>query len=275
MTRIRKRCFCALAAVFLLLSGCTGVDQDGPPAGAPDSHERSETGVDSRSGEHADSSEQANDEKTVSGVNREGVYVVANTGSLTLLVNKHFKLPDGYKPTDLVQLDVPFIYNEPAERKKMRRPAAEALEKMFAAAKKDGIRLAGVSAYRSHERQASLFNSYASRDGEKEAMTYSARPGTSEHETGLAIDVAGTDSRYAANDAFAETREAKWIAAHASDYGYIVRYPEGKEQITGYKYEAWHLRYVGLPAAKTIMDKGITLEEYVEGVPVAGEAAGD
>lgn len=208
-------------------------------------------------------------EKTVSALNQQGVHVVADPTSTLVLVNKHFKLPENYVPKDLVDLDVPFIFAGKSEKKKMRAVAAKPLEEMFAAAAKDGIQLAGVSAYRSHTAQVALFNYYVQRDGEKKALDYSARPGTSEHETGLAIDVSGISGKYAATQAFGGTPEAAWLNKHAQDYGFIVRYPEGKESITGYEYEAWHLRYVGLPASKKIVASGQTLEEYLNEVPVS------
>ncbi|GGL64446.1 M15 family metallopeptidase [Sporolactobacillus putidus] len=206
--------------------------------------------------------------KTVSSLNREDVHIVANPDSTLVLVNKFFKLPDNYVPKQLVYPDVPFITGDKSETAKMRPAAAKALETMFAAAQKDGIQLAGVSAYRSYASQTVLFNTYVKEDGEKKALTYSARPGTSEHETGLAIDVSGISGQYAASPAFATTPEAAWLAAHAPDYGFIIRYPKGKESVTGYEYEAWHLRYVGLPVSKKIAERGLTLEEYLSDVSV-------
>ncbi|MFF2481065.1 D-alanyl-D-alanine carboxypeptidase family protein [Paenibacillus sp. NPDC058071] len=196
---------------------------------------------------------------------------VAKPESITALVNKQNKLPEKYVPKDLVYPDVKFTFNEKIDKRKMRKEAAEALEKLFAAAKKDGKPLAGVSAYRSHERQKQLFNSYVKKDGLEKAMTYSAFPGTSEHETGLAIDVAGADGKCSATDCFADKPEAKWLAKNAHKYGFIIRYPKGKEKITGYKYEPWHLRYVGTEVAAEIYKENITLEEYWNAVPVSGK----
>lgn len=190
-----------------------------------------------------------------------------NTESVAVLVNQMFSLPENFEPTDLVYPDVRFIFEEKIEKRMLRKEAAEALEKMFEAAEKDGIYLAGVSGYRSHATQQQLFNYYVDRDGYEQAKTYSAVPGTSEHETGLAIDVSGSTGKCAAQDCFADTVEAVWIAENSAAYGFIVRYPKGKEEITGYKYEPWHLRYVGVEAAQEIFDKGITLEEYYNLVP--------
>lgn len=182
-------------------------------------------------------------------------------------MNKRYRLPAGYKPSDLVYPDVPFLFRAKIEKRMLRKPAAAALEQLFAAAKKDGVPLAGVSAYRSHRRQQQVFGYYVRRDGRARASTYSAYPGTSEHETGLAVDVSGANGRCAASDCFAGTREARWLAKHAHEYGFIIRYPRGKEGITGYKYEPWHIRFVGRTAAGFIHSRGITLEEYEELAP--------
>jgi D-alanyl-D-alanine carboxypeptidase len=188
--------------------------------------------------------------------------VVANPMEIAVLVNKSFMLPDGFRPSDLVEPNIPFIFTEKDERRLMRKEAATALEQLVAGAKKDGIFLAGVSGFRSYETQASLFNYYVKTQGEETARKYSAEPGHSEHQTGLAMDISGSTGKCAADDCFADTPEANWLAKHAVEYGFIIRYPKGKEQITGYAYEPWHLRYVGKKIAQEITAKGITLEEY-------------
>ncbi|MDP4097187.1 M15 family metallopeptidase [Paenibacillus sp. P96] len=193
---------------------------------------------------------------------RDSLPVVADPDVVTVMVNKQNRLPENYSPDDLVYPNVRFLFDEKIEKRMLRKEAAKALEDLFAAAEKDGIYLAGVSGYRSEERQKVIFNQYVAKDGEEKAKTYSAYPGTSEHQTGLAIDVSGTDGSCAAESCFAGTPEAEWLAAHAADFGFIIRYPEGKEKITGYKYEPWHLRYVGIDLAKEVSTQGITLEEY-------------
>ena len=124
------------------------------------------------------------------------------------------------------------------------------------------IYLSGVSAYRSYKTQKALFDYYVKRDGYAKARTYSAIPGTSEHQTGLAIDVSGSNGKCAAASCFANTKEASWLKKNCGKYGFIIRYPKGKEKITGYKYEPWHLRYVG-NISTPIQTNGITLEEYL------------
>lgn len=198
------------------------------------------------------------------------IAVIAKPESIEALVNPFNKLPEDYAPTDLVYPDVRFTFSEKIEKRMMRKEAAEALEKLFAGAEEDGIYLAGVSAYRSHETQKALFNRYVERDGYEKARTYSALPGTSEHETGLAVDVSGSDGKCAAADCFGDTEEAAWLKEHAAEYGFIIRYPEGKKDITGYQYEPWHLRYVGVAIAEELAASGETLEEYYDAVPVNG-----
>ncbi|MDQ0896962.1 MULTISPECIES: D-alanyl-D-alanine carboxypeptidase family protein [unclassified Paenibacillus] len=196
------------------------------------------------------------------------IQVVAKPESITVLVNKQYSLPSSYEPTDLVYPDIPFIFAEKSEKRKMRKAAAGAIEKLFVGAEKDGIHLSGVSAYRSYATQKALFQRYVLRDGEEKAKMYSAVPGTSEHETGLAIDVTGRDGKCAAEDCFAGTKEAKWLETHVAEYGFIVRYPKGKTTITGYQYEPWHIRYVGVDVSKEMAAKSLTLEEYYNAVPV-------
>jgi len=188
--------------------------------------------------------------------------------SVSVIVNPNYKLPDNYEPDDLVYPEVRFIFNEKIEKRMLREEAAKALESMFEAAEVDGIYLAGVSGYRSHSTQTALFNRYVERDGYDVAKTYSAEPGTSEHETGLAIDVTSSDGKCAAQDCFGGTVEAIWLENNAQAYGFIIRYPKGKEDITGYKYEPWHIRYVGVELAQQLHEQGLTLEEYYDVEPV-------
>jgi D-alanyl-D-alanine carboxypeptidase len=190
------------------------------------------------------------------------IEIAAKPMDINVLVNKTIMLPDGFAPSDLVEPNVPFIFKEKDEKRLMRKEAAAALEQLFAGAKKDGIYLAGVSGYRSYATQKSLFAYYVKTQGEETARKYSAEPGHSEHQTGLAMDVSGSDGKCAADDCFAGTPEANWLAKHAAEYGFIIRYPKGKEQITGYAYEPWHVRYVGKEVAAKVAAKGITLEEF-------------
>jgi len=251
-----------LVAMILVLSACGGgAKQDGAHQDAPTVHEGNTETNPSKPG--SNTGRPSGDQYQSGGQHGpKDIATVGNASSITVLVNKLNKLPENYKPANLVYPNVKFTFDEKIEKRMMVKEAADALEKLFEAAEKDGLPLAGVSAYRPHSRQAELFQSYVKKDGLETALTYSAYPGTSEHETGLAIDVAGSDGACSASDCFADHPEAKWLADHAHEYGYIIRYPEGKEKITGYQYEAWHLRYVGLDAATKIYDKQLTLEEY-------------
>lgn len=193
----------------------------------------------------------------------DSIAVVADADDPLVLVNKTRKLPDGYRPPDLVQPDVPFVPTAPAERRLMRREAARALEELFAAAGRAGLDLKAVSGFRSYETQAALYAYYVRTEGEQHASQFSARPGHSEHQTGLAMDVSSGAVGYALEPSFADTKEGRWLAAHAAEFGFIIRYPKGKEAMTGYAYEPWHIRYVGRDAARAIAASGLTLEEYV------------
>lgn len=199
----------------------------------------------------------------------DGIVVVAEPDSVTALVNPANKLPENYNPADLVYPDVRFVFDEKIEKRMMRQEAAGALEEMFEAASEDGMYLAGVSAYRSHATQKSLFERYVEKDGLEKAKTYSAFPGTSEHETGLAVDVTVSDGSCAVELCFGDTPEYEWLDKHAAEYGFIIRYPEGKESITTYQFEPWHLRYVGKELALRLEESGETLEEHYDAVPVS------
>lgn len=133
-----------------------------------------------------------------------------------------------------------------------------AFEEMQAAAAAEGLNLQIVSGFRTYATQANLYTRYVRRDGAAEAETYSARPGFSEHQTGLAMDINMADS------SFAETPEGRWLAEHAAEYGFILRYPEGKSEVTGYIFEPWHFRYVGRDLAEQLYNQGewLSLEEY-------------
>ncbi|WP_308637999.1 M15 family metallopeptidase [Paenibacillus silvisoli] len=199
--------------------------------------------------------------KTVKRLN--GVDYVTNTDSPLVLVNKQRELESTYVPRDLVKAKVGFSFSGDNPKQQLRKVAATALEKLFAGAKKDGIELKAVSGYRSYASQRSIFNLYAKKNGEEEANTFSAHPGQSEHQTGLAMDVSSASVGYDLDTSYGETKEGKWLKEHAADYGFIIRYELGKEKETGYMYEPWHLRYVGVFIAQEIKKRGDTLEAYL------------
>jgi zinc D-Ala-D-Ala carboxypeptidase len=197
----------------------------------------------------------------------DGKNVIQNPQNSLALVNKIFGLPDNYIPGDLVRPNVPFSFGDTKlEKSLMRQEAATALEKMFAGARNDGIELAAVSGYRSYGRQETLFNAEVNKVGEEKALQAVARPGSSEHQTGLTMDISSKTNNFNLNEQFGKTKEGVWLAHNAHKYGFILRYPKGKEDLTGYMYEPWHFRYVGIKAATEIYENEWTLEEYFENV---------
>lgn len=155
-----------------------------------------------------------------------------------LIVNKDMPLPKDYNP-------------------RLNKTMLLAYYCMKWCALKDGAKLKIISGFRSYEYQKKIHNIYVKEFGEEKANTFSAKPGHSEHQTGLAIDIC-EDS-----DQFIGTKEDKWLQENAYRFGFIIRYPKGKEDITGYKYEPWHLRFVGRKHSKNIHNNNLTLEEYL------------
>ena len=155
-----------------------------------------------------------------------------------MVVNKSYALPSDYNPG-------------------VNSEAQSALNEMFSSASNDGISLWVQSGFRSYQTQKGLYENYAAQDGKAAADRYSARPGHSEHQTGLAFDLNSLST------SFGETPEGRWLARNCWKYGFIIRYPQGKESITGYMYEPWHVRYLGKDTAKAVYESGLTLEEYL------------
>ncbi|MFD1032041.1 M15 family metallopeptidase [Metaplanococcus flavidus] len=163
-----------------------------------------------------------------------------------LIANKQHPLPSDYAPGV-----------DPEAKSAFDALRAEALE--------SGIDLTAFSVFRDFTRQKQLYEGYVAKDGEEKADRYSARPGFSEHQTGLAFDIGGTgQEQHWAKASFGDTEAGKWVAENAHRFGFILRYPEGKEQVTGYMHESWHFRYVGTQVATEIFEADITLEEYLE-----------
>lgn len=187
--------------------------------------------------------------------------ICPNNNPYHLVVNKTQSISKDLVPNNLTIPNVNFSFSGYHEKKQMEAGAANALEKLFAAAKKEGITLSAVSGYRSYSRQATLYNNYVARDGKAEADTYSARPGTSEHQTGLAMDVSAASNGYDLTTSFGNTKEGIWLKDNAHKYGFIIRYPKSKESITGYMYEPWHVRYVGDNLSTYLYENDLTLEE--------------
>lgn len=194
-------------------------------------------------------------------------YSITDPTSLWVVVNKQRRLqPADYVPGDLVIPTIKLRSNITSNERQVRASTAAALQALSDTAKADGITLTLESGYRSYSFQVSLYNRYVNQQGQAVADTQSARAGYSEHQTGLAADVGGVTKPACNVEAcFADTPEGKWVAANAYKQGFVIRYPEGKTPITGYTYEPWHLRYVGVDLATEMHEKQIaTLEEFFE-----------
>ena len=187
--------------------------------------------------------------------------IASSFASVQAVVNKEYGLPEDYKPEDLVVPNVPFSFSGTLEKSYLRKEAAEALERLFNLAKKEGIQLNAVSGFAPMIIKK-LYANNVKRKGQEHTDRFSAKPGHSEHQTGLTMDVSSKSANNELELTFANTKEGKWLKENAHRAGFIIRYPKGKESITGYAYEPWHIRYVG-DIAESIYKKKLTLEEYM------------
>lgn len=177
--------------------------------------------------------------------------------NLLIIVNKYYKLDEDYEPSDLVKIDKDHSYgNNTYYVKSIVKDKFDTLVKDM---EKEGLSIEVKSAYRSYNTQVTLYNDYVKSNGKTLADTFSARPGYSEHQTGLAIDVKTKSGNYST---FVSSKEYKWMTKNAHKYGFILRYPEDKTNITGYGFESWHYRYVGEKVASYIYENNITYDEY-------------
>ena len=181
----------------------------------------------------------------------ENIETVENPDDLLVLVNKFHALPADYEPDDLVNVGQ-YSY-------KMRKVAAESLEQLMAAAALENMNLIPFSTYRSYDYQKGLYEYYLQTDDVSVVDTYSARPGHSEHQTGLACDIRSS----VLNDNLTD-HDYQWMLDNSYKYGFIVRYPKGGSEITGYVEEPWHIRYIGVEHATKVHDLGITYDEYYD-----------
>ncbi len=188
----------------------------------------------------------------------ENMEVTDTSKGNTMLVNKYNALSKDYEVEDLKTISKTYSYGD---NKKLNKEAYDAFISLADDAKKEGYTILIVSSYRTYQDQEDVWKDYKASFGTKKADAYAARAGSSEHETGLAIDVADYNDK---NDKFEATESFKWMQTNAHKYGYILRYPKGKENITGYSYEAWHYRYVGIDTATKVYNEGITYDEYYE-----------
>jgi len=190
--------------------------------------------------------------------------IITNPSEYDAVVNKERHLSSDYKPKDLVEANIDYAQSDLSVRP-LRRVAAKALEELFAAAKQEGYDLYGLSGFRSYKTQVRVYkNNIAQYGSEEKANFYSAKAGQSEHQLGLSMDITTKEVDFKLTEDLWNTDAGKWIARNCYKYGFIIRYPKGKEKITGYSYEPWHVRYVGKSLAKVIHENNLTLEEYFE-----------
>ena len=172
-----------------------------------------------------------------------------------MLVNKYTNLDKEYAPDDIVKMNLQYAFNNNS----IRADVYNAIKELIKDAKKEDLTILANSSYRTYDSQEKVYNNYKASRGEKGADLIAARPGHSEHQTGLALDLSTLSSTSAT---FESTDEFSWLQEHAHEYGFILRYPKGKKYLTGFDYESWHYRYVGVDVATEIKELGITFDEY-------------
>lgn len=188
--------------------------------------------------------------------------VDTDINSITILVNKSYMLDTDYEPDDLVVPNIKFSMASYDPKMQLRQEAATAMENLFDAAMQNGLELVGVSGYRSYKRQFEIYASNLIKRGQTFTDQYSAYPGTSEHQTGLAMDISTSSIGNRLTDEFANTPEGIWVEQNCYKYGFIVRFQADKTDVTGYAYEPWHIRYVGVELATYLTEHNLTLDEY-------------
>lgn len=179
------------------------------------------------------------------------------TKEYALLVNKYHFLSSDYEPEDLVRANGQYTFSN---NQYMRQEVYSAFTDMFFAAKEEGLTLLINSSYRNYENQQKAYKDYEDAGGKSYADRYAARPGFSEHQTGLSLDIFTPE--FPTTSTFHLSKEYTWLLANAHKYGFILRYPEGKEKITGFSYESWHYRYLGVELATKVYESGLTYDEY-------------
>jgi zinc D-Ala-D-Ala carboxypeptidase len=208
---------------------------------------------------------------TTATINKQ-TYSLTDPNSPWVVINKKRPLsPIDYTPADLTTPDIALRYAATNTAMQLRKEAASALGQMNQAALKESVHLKLYSGYRSYAYQKTVYASEVNSNGQGQADRESARPGYSEHQTGWAADLVGTNNACPTQQCFATTIEGKWLATNAYKYGFIVRYPQSKQSVTGYEYEPWHIRYVGTGLARDLHNQGIqTLEEFFK-LPAAAD----
>ncbi|GIN88315.1 putative carboxypeptidase YodJ [Heyndrickxia sporothermodurans] len=256
-----------IASVLLLLGGCSWGQNNDSITSSENKVTQSQNNINSnQKHQQVDpdlmlESKFFNQVKIVNGVN-----MIENSSNVLSLVNKQYSI-GSYEPKDLVRPKVQFSFgNQDIEKSYMRKEAATALENMFKSAEKNGIQLFASSGYRSYERQKALLDAEIANVGKQKAVQAVANPGQSEHQTGLAMDITSESENFLLTENFGKHKDGIWLREHAHEFGFILRYPKGKEKVTGYEYEPWHFRYVGKKHASVIYKNDWTLEEYFQHV---------
>ncbi|MBX4197170.1 M15 family metallopeptidase [Candidatus Saccharibacteria bacterium] len=189
-------------------------------------------------------------------------YPVDTASSLWVVVNKGRQLPSIYAPADLVVPTVSLRLSASSSEMRVRADTARAIESMFASAKQEAVNLMLASGYRSYAAQESVYSGYVKTYGQAQADTFSARPGHSEHQTGLAADIEPLNRHCELDICFEATPEGQWLAVNAYQYGFIIRYQKAMQNMTGYQYEPWHIRFVGQALAAQLHTNNQTLEQF-------------
>jgi D-alanyl-D-alanine carboxypeptidase len=211
-----------------------------------------------------ENSKQSHEVKTYSNTPafNKKLYSINDPASIWVVVNKGRVLPSNYVPADLMNPSIPLRLSTGSEEMLIRKQAALALQSMNQAAGKQNVHFMLASGYRSYSFQVNLYAGYVRTQGQHSADISSARAGHSEHQTGFAADLEPVSRTCEVEVCFANTREGKWLAANAYKYGFIVRYPKSKENLTGYEYEPWHVRYIGTKLASQLYKNSQTMEQF-------------
>ena len=189
---------------------------------------------------------------------KKNEYSFQKIGDITFYLNKNNPISKDYKPDDLVKVDLPSLREE-----QLRKEAMITLKDLFVAAKKEGYSIKLISAYRSFAYQQQLYDHYRKESSIADLNRIDDLPGKSEHQLGLAVDLGDYAEKYLLKSDFANTKLFQWLEKNSYKYGYILRYPKGKESITGYKFHPWSFRYVGKKLALEIYESGLTFDEFV------------
>lgn len=258
---LNNKLFLCLFSALLLLSACTDdkenlndVNTNGSTSTEPSNENQ---------GTPDENNEQHDTPDPIDAVTSD--QILENPDSLEALVNKTRYLPSDYVPPGLTVVApdvIPYTVPGTKERNMVRSEIADPLLAMLSDSQQAGVKIWFASGYRSHSRQQEIFDRNVAAVGYDETVKVIAVPGTSEHQTGLCIDFTAESIGFTVEETFEGTPEGKWLKENAHKYGFIMRYPKGMEDITGYSYEPWHFRYIGEEIATEIYERDITLEEY-------------